>query len=53
MKGKMDFDEAVKQCEKDVVKFIRIEALKIFCSTEDAKTALEALKILERTAQPF
>lgn len=53
MKGKMDFDEALKQFNQDKRSFIAIKALKIFCDTKDEKTALEALKILERVAQLF
>lgn len=47
------FEEMVVRFNKDERTFICTEALRVFYQTEDGKTALEALKLLESAAQPF
>ena len=47
------FEEVVERFNSDEESFIKTEALKIFHQAKNDETALGALMILEKMAQPF
>ncbi len=53
MEEEKSLEELIERFNNDEQAFIKTEALKILYATRDEKTALKALELLERAAQPF
>ena len=51
--GNKTMEQAVEEFNENETSFVKSEALKLFCTTDNEQIALEALAILAKMAQPF
>ena len=51
--GNKTIEQAVEEFNKNEESFVKSEALKLFCTTDNEQVALGALAILVKMAQPF
>lgn len=51
--GNKTIEQAVEEFNENETSFVKSEALKLFCTTDNEQIALEALAILAKMAQPF
>lgn len=51
--GNKNAEQAVEEFNENEISFVKSEALKLFCTTNDEQIALGALTILAKMAHPF